>query len=348
LKKLVLILLFFFVPALALAQTVEERLGNLENILKKVSVSGTVEAEVGYSSDYEDVDESSVDLTTFELGIDVDLHKYVSSSVLLLWEDDEEQVVLDEGFITLGNTEEYPFYLNVGKLYVPFGVFETHMISDPLTLEIGETREGAALLGFEHEGLYGSVYAFNGDINETGEDDDLTDNFGVNVGYAYESEQFNLDACIGWINNIADSDGLTDALEKLEKEEIDDYVGGFAASAVFSMADFTLIGEYLTATDDIEAEAVDTKAEPSAFNIEVGYTLDVAGYETTVAAAYQGTDEAVALGLPEERYMGVVSVALMDGLSLGLEYAHDEDYDEADNGTGENSESVTMQLALEF
>jgi len=36
--------------------------------------------------------------------------------------------------------------LTAGQLYVPFGAFETGLISDPLTLEIGETRESTVLL----------------------------------------------------------------------------------------------------------------------------------------------------------------------------------------------------------
>jgi hypothetical protein len=64
--------------------------------------------------------------------------------------------------------------------------------------------------------------------------------------------------------------------------------------------------------------------------------------------AYQGTDEALVLELPEERYMGTISVGLVDGLSLALEYAHDEDYGKSDGGTGDEADTITVQLALEF
>ncbi len=80
----------------------------------------------------------------------------------------------------------------------------------------------------------------------------------------------------------------------------------------------------------------------------MGYTFEIAGHETVVALAYQGSDEALALELPEERYLGTIGVGLIDGLSLALEYAHDEDYDEKDGGTGDNADTVTLQLALEF
>ena len=33
-----------------------------------------------------------------------------------------------------------------GLLYLPFGVFETNMISDPLTLDLGEKRDPAVVV----------------------------------------------------------------------------------------------------------------------------------------------------------------------------------------------------------
>ena len=321
--------------------------GGLKTIGEHVTLSGCIEVEAGFTEDYDGNDESDIVLATVELGIDIDLHKYVSGHILLLWEeDDTEPVDLDEGFITLGNTEFFPVYLQAGKMYVPFGNFESNMISDPLTLELGETRESAVLLGLEFEGFYAGAYAFNGDINEIGDDEEI-ECFGFNVGYAFENDNFSLDIGAGWINNIGDSDVLTDALPG----EIDDYVDGVTAHAIFSIQGFTLIGEYLAANDEFELGELDFDgdgAEPESWNIEAGYTFEVAGHETTLALAYQGTDEALVLELPEERYMGTISVGLVEGLSLALEYAHDEDYDKSDGGTGDEADTVTVQLALEF
>ena len=312
-----------------------------------ISIGGLVEVEVGFTEDYDGNDESDIVLATMALDIDIDLHKYVKAHILLLWEeDDTEPVDLDEAYILLGNTEHFPLYVQAGKLYLPFGNFESHMISDPLTLELGESRESAVVLGFDFNGIYAGAYAFNGDINESGDDDEIKC-FGLNAGYAFENESFNFDIGAGWINSIGDSDTLGDALP----DEIKDYVGGFTAHAVFSWQGLTLIGEYLGATDEFEIAELEFKgagAEPETWNIELGYTFEIAGHETVVALAYQGSDEALALDLPEERYLGTIGVGLIDGLSLALEYAHDEDYDEKDGGTGENADTVTLQLALEF
>ena len=313
----------------------------------RIKLSGLVEAEVTFSKDYDDNDSSDITLATAELDIDIDLHKYVKSHILFLWEeDDTEPVDIDEAYIFLGNTDEFPLFCQVGKLYVPFGNFESHMISDPLTLEIGETRETAIVVGAEFNGLHASTYAFNGDINESGDDDEIKC-FGIDAGYIFENDTFGIDVGMGWINNLADSDTLGDTLPS----EIDDYVDGITAHAIISWQGLQLIGEYLGALDDFKAAELEFKgdgAEPEAWNIELGYTFEIASHETVCAIAYQGSDEALALELPEQRYLGTFGIGLVDGLSLAVEYAHDKDYDKSDGGTGDSADSVTMQLALEF
>ena len=321
-----------------------------EKLDKLVSISGLVEVgasagDAGFGDDQEDV--SDITLSTVELGVDVKITDWVNGHVLLLWEEDgTDHVDLDEGSITLGNPEEFPLYLTVGKMYVPFGAFESNMLQDPLTLGIGETRESAIQIGGEASGFYGSLFVFNGDIDESG-DDDKVKCFGVNAGYAFENDDIGLDIGIDWINNIADSDGLTESIGN----DVKDYVGGFALHLTFNHGPLTIIGEYVGATDEFESGELDFKgkgAEPAAWNVEVAYTGEIVGKEATFALGYQGTDEAVGLGLPEERYLAAVGVGIARYTSLTLEYFHDEDYDKGDGGTGDDADMVTLQLAIEF
>ena len=313
----------------------------------RIKLSGLVEAEVNFSKDYDDNDSSDITLATAELDIDVDLHKYVKSHLQFLWEEDyTEPVDIDEAYIFLGNSEEFPLFCQVGKLYVPFGDYESNMISDPLTLVLGETRETAVVAGVEYNGLRATTYAFNGDINEIGDDDEIRC-YGIAAGYIFENDTFDINVGGGWTNNLGDSNTLKDILPS----EIDGYVDGITAHASISWQGLQLIGEYLGALDDFEVSELKFKsdgAKPEAWNIELGYTFDIASHETVFAIACQGTDEALALELPERRYLGSFGIGLIDGLSLAAEYAHDKDYNKNDGGTGDSADSVTMQLALEF
>ena len=327
----------------------------LKSINELISISGCIEIEAGQTKGYEDEDESDITLATVELGIDVDLNDWITGHILLLWEeDDTESVDLDEGTITLGNLDKFPLYLTAGKMYVPFGNFESSMISDPLTLEIAETRESALLVGFEQEGFSASIYAFNGDIDEDGDDNEVKC-YGANAGYGFENDDIGLDIGIGWMNSIADSDGIGDALED-ENATLDDYEAGIAAHAVLTVGHLYLIGEYIAALDDIDYNAYDDSGafldtdsmdKPKAWNIEAGYTMDVQGRETTFAIAYQGTDDMWG-ALPEEKYLVSAGVALAENVGLAVEYAHAEDYDEDDGGTDDDEKTITVQLSLEF
>ena len=90
-------------------------------------------------------------------------------------------------------------------------------------------------------------------------------------------------------------------------------------------------------------------ARPAAFNVEAGCAFRFIGRHAVFAVAYQKTDEAVVLRLPEKRVAAAISVDVMHNTALSLEWAHDNDYSAADGGTGENGgDTVTGQLAVEF
>ena len=322
--------------------------GALPDWLNRISMSGVIEVEAGFESlDFDDPaakdeDSSDISLATVELGIEGEVSEHVSGSLLLLYEDGED-IVFDEAFITLSGGDIMPIYLKTGELYLPFGSFDSNMISDPLTLEIGETRETALEVGYEMAGFYCAAYLFNGDVDEAGEDNDV-DNFGLNAGYALETDGISLDVGIGYINNLFDSNGMGDIVDG-SGADLDEYAGGIALHGVLNFGPLTVIGEYVGATDEPEwSYANGTTGEgdkPSAWNAEVGYTFKMAGKETVIGLACQGTDN-MEDELPESRVVGAVAVGILENTTLALEYLHDEfeSDDEAD--------VITAQLAIEF
>lgn len=323
----------------------------------RLTFSGLVEAEAGIEqwdlADGGDEDSSDLSLATVALGVDMDIAKHVSGHVLFLYEDGED-ILVDEGYIKLDGKDNWPLYLKFGELYVPFGNFTSHMISDPLTLDLGETREAALELGFEANGLYGALYGFNGDVDEAGKESRI-DNVGAMVGYALENGDFTLDAGVGAINNLLDSDGLTDALDEArealaagETRELRDYVAGITVHAVVGLKGFSLVGEYMAALDDPEFTLIteeETTLEKgkklNAWNLEGAYTFSMMDKETTLALGFQGSRHTENL-LPEKRILGALSVRIFENTCLALEYLHDEyeNDDEADR--------AALQLAVEF
>ena len=309
---------------------------------------GVVEVEATGGDDHTDTDGSDVTLATVELGFDFSaFDDWVRGTFTALHEDDDtDPWEVDQAFFTIGNTELHPLYLSAGRMYVPFGNFETSLVSDPLTLEIGETREAAILAGFEKHNWYGSAYVFNGDVDEAG--DDEIDNYGFNLGYAIEADDSSFDIGFSWMNNLADSD----TLEEYVPAPVRDYISAYGIHGVYRTGSWSFIGEYITATDNFTAAELAWKtvgAEPSAYNLEIGYDfVAFGGRESNVAFAIQGTDEAVALELPEDKWLAAFGTTLYENTYVSLEYANAEDYSVSDGGTGKDGDALTLQVAVEF
>lgn len=326
----------------------EEFYSTLQKINERVSLSGVLEAETVTAKGFDDVNESDVALATVEIGIDAEVNEWVSARALLLWEEDADGIDVDEGVIAIGNMDRFPVYFAAGKMYPPFGFYETNMIQDPLTLELGEARESALQVGFETGGFYGGLYAFNGNVKETGDDDDdVINSWGASFGYAMESDAVVMDVGVDYINNISDSELLTEFVP----ETLDSLVAGFAAHMLFNYGPFSFIAEYVGAADSYEAGELDFRgagAQPSAWGVEAAVAHELFGKETTFALGYQCTDEAVSLEMPEQRYLATVGIGILENTALAIEYLHADDYSVADGGSGGDAQQVTVQVAVEF
>ncbi len=174
------------------------------NWFENIEIAGLVEVEAGYFEPFGGPSESDLVLATFELGILSRIGGWVEVGASLLYEEDDTDLEVDTGYITIYNPDVAPVYFTGGQIYVPFGVYETNLVSDPLTLELGETRETAALVGFEYQGFGGSVYGFNGDTKLNG--DNRISGWGANLGYAWEQDDLGVTVAAGYINNLGDSD----------------------------------------------------------------------------------------------------------------------------------------------
>ena len=320
------------------------------SFLDGVTIGGVAEVEMTNTEAFSGGDTSDITLAKVEFFVDTQPHEYLATHVQMLYEDDgTETISLDEAFATLGNTEKFPLYLQAGKWAGPFGGFDTDMSSDPLTKNMGETKEAAVLVGAVHDGLVLEGYLYNGDTQKAGQSNKI-DQFGASLGYGGEQNGVSYNGGIGYINNIADSDGLTDALGG-NSTALSKYVPGAEIHADVSFSNLTLRAGYMTALNAFKAGEVAFNgqgAKPVAWNLEAAYTLPVMGKDTTFAATVQGTREARALSLPEIRYGAAVTVAIVDHFSITGEYLHDEDYSVSEGGTGNSGHTATLKLAAEY
>ncbi len=315
---------------------------------EKLTLSGLIEVETNYSNyDFDapgtsDEDSTDIALATVELGIDADIAKHVGGHILLKWEDGSNGVDVDEGFIILDGKDVVPLYLNAGKMYVPFGYYESHFISDPLTLEIGETNEAALKFGYATDWIDVSLSAFNGDVDETGDSDHIDDFAASLVVTPDISEAFGIAFGVSYITNIGESNGLEG--EITGAGTVKDDVPGVGAFLSFNFKErFFLELEYVSALDDFKPGELSfdngNAFEPVAWNIEFAF-LPIEDLE--LAVRYEGGNDLGSNFLPERRYGAAASYGLFPYTTLAVEYLH------ADFENNDKSDNLTVQLGIEF
>lgn len=322
-----------------------------------VKISGLMEIEASYGKNFDQTSVSDITVSKIELGFDADINERVTAHILMLHEDDgTEPMQLDEGTLSidLGNG----WYVNGGRMVIPFGIFETSLVSDPLTKELGEAHEAALQVGFERNGFYGSLYAFNGDTIKTSTSlngDDTAEHFGANIGYVFRSGEMSLDVGADYTSSLADADVVYDSLSPntdtdgdtlADISTLDSYVSGFALHAIYRNGPWSAIVEHIK-SDKFQAAELNFNgqgAEPSATNVEAAYAFAWG----TLALAYQMTDEAQALGLPERRILVGTSLGLFENTNLNIAYGKDKDYLISEGGTGQDGSNLTFQLAVTF
>ena len=345
-------------------QAVEERIKKLEEMVgqdgnqkwnDRITISGVIEVEAGFSNaDFndegtDDVDESDIVLATFELGIDAEIHNHVSGHVLLLYEEDENDgdIAIDEGYITLDGKPALPLYFKAGQFYLPFGQFESHMITDPVTLDLGETNQSAVQIGFANDVIEASLAIFNGDIDEV-DDDNTIGSYAANIIYSLPEDtvaNVELTAGVSFISNLADSDAFEGFLAA---DTVEDQVAGIGVFISFTLMDLvTLEAEYIGAMDEFKvsdlAFADGDELSPVAWNLELAVTpMEY----LELALRYAQTDDfkggIVDEVLPETQYGVCASYGLFDRTAISLEYL------KSDFENDDELSVITAQLAVEF
>lgn len=319
--------------------------------LPGVEIGALVEIEAGHSSPYSGRGSSDLQVATVEIGVAGKINDWVTGEIILLYEEDETPLEVDVAAVNIAPPGG-PWYLVAGQQYVPFGAFATYLVSDPLTLEIAETRETAVQVGFAAQGLSGALFVFNGDNKRDNGRADRIDNWGTNLRYHRAIEDGHLAAGVAYINDIGDSNGLQDQINaNLGSNDVRDHVPGWALDTELVSGSFSVIAEYTAARDHFQMAELPYRgrgARPRAWNLELGYMFALLGRDAVAAIAFQGTDEALDLGLPKRRLAAGVSVAVMENTTLSFERARDSDYGSSDGGTGGSADTATAQLGVEF
>ena len=302
----------------------------------KVTLSGAVEVEIGVLNE-EAADSSDIALATAEIVIGAAINENVSAEVVLLFEEDDTEFTVDTGTVTIEAAEGLS--VTAGVMTLPFGMFNSHFISDPQTLELGETAQSALMVSYGIDMVDISLGLFNGDVDKVGKDNKIDDLFAaVNINPA---EGISLGA--SYISDIADTDADITGEADIDAGGtgfVTDIVAGYSAYFSGSFGPVSVEAEYLAAAnDDLDLDGDGNGDQPVTFNVELAYAVSDA---LEVAARYEGNEEY--FDLPETQYGLALAYGLHENTTISLEYLTGE----YDNLASDEVSSVTAQLTVEF
>ena len=302
-----------------------------------VDLGVLVEAEASYEK-VGGENSSDLHVTTFEVSLEADPMEGVRGEAALLWEEgDSDSLDVDVAFIELGGTETMPIALSVGRMYLPFGAFNSFMVSDPLTLELGETRETAAALSGEWNSFTAWAGAFAGERADV----DGIENVAAALSWApVEGLRMGLSV----LSDLGEGGYADDLNDILADGGSAPKTVGISAFLFLEHGAWSLSAEYLGAAEDLEwtnGEGEPTSLRPQTWQLDVAYAFS----ETWRGAIrYEGSREFKADEMPEHQGGAALFWQINPVATIGAEYLYGIFEDEEAN----DRHLATLQLALEF
>ncbi|MGW8246730.1 MAG: LbtU family siderophore porin [Acidiferrobacterales bacterium] len=307
-----------------------------------VIFSGINEFETGVLQDGNSLTTSSPAISKVELQVNSPDTRPFGALLRLKHEVDNDEV--DEAYLRYRFGAKNDFAVVAGKTYSPFGQFESSLVTDPMTLTVGETHVQGLKLEQDHAGWVISLFA---SAELPGNGKSLPGGVGLNYsrGENWRGYGFGVAA----MSNLATGDGISAALSS----------PGFSSKAVPALAAHATYGD---GTNRIVVEAVSATerfaagdlafagngARPEAFRAEVGRRFQFLDKPMIVAASWQQSHEVLALDLPQTRISTGISTSLSRNASLALEWLHDTAYAVSVGGSGKTNDTLTLQFALTF
>jgi len=273
---------------------------------------------------------------TLQIGLTANPWEPVTGDLLLEYDTESDKLVTDE---VIAGFEWGPWELEVGRQYLPFGVYISHFATGPL-IEFGETRATGATLSYgPHDRLdfSGSVYQGRGRKEGNGSG-------AVSWAFAMEAwPRETLSLGLSYLSNLADADS------RLLADENDRYlrkVPGLSGYLVWTRPTVEVTFEALGAVRSFR-ELERDRAQPAAWNLEfVHFTHPSFEWALRVEGSQELEDE------PELQFGAALTWRTGRQASLTVEYLHGRfKYDLATNDDDQPYDHINRwgaQFSLAF
>ncbi len=284
--------------------------------LNQIEKSFDSEVKLKHIYRNKDSDEINFDntLLSFDLNLEANLYKNLSGIIDFNWDGNTpDKISIDEAYL------KFDSKINIkgGKLYLPFGDFETNFISDPLTQELGEIRDKSISVEINFKNLILKPFIFKPSIKNR------NNNLGWGFSFKFDKEFQNVeDSAIeiqfSYINTTSDNDNFKDFLSDNNLHKVENFFNGISVFFKFEYKNFAFIGEIVKY---VKSVYVEKRFKPLSWNFELGYNLK----KVNIALRYEGSKDTAFID--EELFMnkqyGIsVSIEIFKNINLSFEFLH--------------------------
>jgi len=338
-------------------KALKEKIEGTSSLSDRLTFSGSIELDYSYADDSNTGDNtvndstSDLDIGTVELGIGVAFHEYVTGNFILKGEaldTGDDRVFWDEATIRI-QKEGFPLYFVGGKRGQPFGMFESHLINDPITQDCYEIVKTGVTVGYTTDYLDISATIYKGEELMT----HLVDSeygFEPNNRPTYEET----DDVSSYIGNITISplDALLVSAYYDSEPGDDDRNETAGISVHYEIGMVTLDAEYIAAISREKHFTDNKEYNESAWFIGVAYQ---AAEPLEISARYEAFDDDITGeqdGHLTDRYSIGFTYTLFENDSFATnlmgEYRISNFEKESGGNADDNLNEAFLRLAIEF
>jgi hypothetical protein len=278
-----------------------------------------------------------------------------------------DHLSLEQGYVTVGDFEQNPFYLQFGKEFLDFGRYEIHPITASMTQVMSETLNTTLKVGaILPSGFNASIYAFSDTLRRDHAGGKTPYNYGFSAGYDQTGETLGWNVGGGYLHNIIAANDITRAVEMYS---LHDYyhrrVGGIALYGDVNTGAFNLSARWVSTIQrfsehDLPQDGIAdlsftsavlpgaTGAKPWAASINGGYNFTVYNRDNNIYVGYQTSREAAGIGLPKYRYLAGWDVEVWRSSHFGIEWDHDRQYQRSQGGLNKTTNLFSLRAGVQF
>lgn len=291
---------------------------------------GTIEIEGSYGLGAQSAQQSGdFSLATVELSVAQQFNQSIEANLLLLYEEEDSPFGVDQATIGITPFTSLPITVVVGKTVIPFGKFDSQLISDPLTLEMAETNRNSLHIEIGTDQLRTTLFAFNHNQN----DSDLLVATNQSFGASAEINKEAFGVSMSYLHDLS----ATDILATNTK----DIIPAIATGTYYRYGNTRFSAEYISALRRVEGDTFDSADfRPGAYQLELAIELE----KILLTAGLQGTSQSAALGMPRQRMLIGSNMNLRNDIDVAIQLANEKSYARP-NG---NQLTLLTQLAVAF